>query len=395
MDSTATSSISQRHRVAFRCLNVLWMMSCLSGLIYHMELVSEQYFSYSTTSEVTVSDDPQKNETIPSILLCNNLIDMLDQKRLTKDGFRKFNSSSQILKELSIEQALNYTHEYEIKNYTSHPVFIEYATTYSIWLERKCVQIVPFVKTTSKFWRRVLEISVVSSAKFKFKHHYYALNLKRTLNQMRSDYHPHYQNSYPIKKHLQYRYNVYKTVKPSTLINPCIEYSKEKHFKSRSYCLRQCEMIKSMKNPSLKYGQRFHYKKTLQSPLRMFPNIKNCDECPQECTNLIYVFSEPITTDSNHLIRISMYGTDPVIDILFSVKLSLIEYVIYIASCVGLWFGFSMFQSLFYFNKIMKKYLERKTKRKIAPIINNNLNLTLVYEPFLANRYRTMTNFNH
>ena len=345
--------------------------------------------------------------------LCNSLYEMLDQKRLTKDGFRLFNTTertgsddSPILKELSYEQALNYSHEYDFHNYSFPPVFIEYNTTYSVWYDMKCAQIVPIVKTESNFWKRVLDVTISPSEKYNFTQYYYALNFKRTLNQMRSDFHSYYRGISPIHSHLQYRYTVYKTVKPSTLIHPCIEYSEEKHFKSRSYCLRQCEMIKSMEKCSKKYGpgfalncshqeHRFHYRDL--SPPRMFPNIKNCQDCPQDCTNLIYVFMEPIKRYTKDLIRISMFGTDPVIDILFSVKLSLIEYVIFIASCISLWFGFSMFQSLFYVDKLIKKYYERKNKRIIAPTVNNTntLNLTLVYEPFLANRYRTMTNFNH
>ena len=58
--------------------------------------------------------------------------------------------------------------------------------------------------------------------------------------------------------------------------------------------------------------------------------------------------SEPVNGSLNAEYDLSLIlkDTDPVIEIIFSVKLSLSEYIIYIASCISLWFGFSIFQSL-------------------------------------------------
>ena len=58
--------------------------------------------------------------------------------------------------------------------------------------------------------------------------------------------------------------------------------------------------------------------------------------------------------------------------IVFSVKLTLTEYIIYIASCIGLWFGFSIFDSICELVCKVRKLIESKSKVKIKSSKYNN-----------------------
>ena len=80
----------------------------------------------------------------------------------------------------------------------------------------------------------------------------------------------------------------------------------------------------------------------------MYPGIKHCNECPLECdTYMFQPTKEQLQTfeDKFDLIVV-LEASNRIIRIKFSVKLSILEFIIYIASCFGLWFGLSVFQSL-------------------------------------------------
>ena len=113
----------------------------------------------------------------------------------------------------------------------------------------------------------------------------------------------------------KYKYLLFETTKPSTPTNVCFDYSKENQFKSKSDCERQCEHIKGKKcclkqgkcpfrwkhdeksNCSLDYvnrriSERFDlpYYENIEEP-RMFPGIKECSDCPQDCTSFMHSVS--------------------------------------------------------------------------------------------------------
>ena len=197
----------------------------------------------------------------------------------------------------------------------------------------------------------------------------------------------------------EYKYLLFETTKPSTPINLCFDYSKDKQFKSKTDCQRQCKLIEEKdccfkrqdcgikwslekkSNCSLDYVNRRisgsisfgrPYYENIEEP-RMFPGIEDCSDCPQDCTSFMHSVSH---INSKHTFTITsqlqIQDTEPVVKIEFSLKLSMIEYVIYIASCISLWFGFSMFQTLLDLTKKFNKSLNEKNSNSNPMFIKTN-----------------------
>ena len=135
---------------------------------------------------------------------------------------------------------------------------------------------------------------------------------------------------------------------------------------------------------------------------KMFPGIKGCHECPNDCEISMYQFSIiPVWNGSNHTadLLIELLDTDPVIEIEFSVKLSLIEYIIYMAGCMGLWFGFSMYQTVLEVVTVLKKSLEKQNPNKILVKTTHKTiqypqyyTINLITAPWIANHNNSIHN---
>ena len=82
----------RRKRVALKFLKIFWVVLCLSGLVYQTVLVSEQYFSYLTSSEVTVTNEMQKNETLPAFTICVSVMRILNIPALGMEGLCMFSA---------------------------------------------------------------------------------------------------------------------------------------------------------------------------------------------------------------------------------------------------------------------------------------------------------------
>ena len=181
---------------------------------------------------------------------------------------------------------------------------------------------------------------------------------------------------YFIREYLKIGYTLYETIRPSTLRHPCIDYRKEKYFKTRDHCIQQCTKIFQRKNclklESSKERCSFEflnkpytfYDESDYSP-RMYPGIKDCNECPQECLTLLFHSTKEKLPDLNGTdLKFYYAPSNTIIRIEFSVKLSVIEFIIYIASCFGLWFGLSVFHGLEELSiKIQKAFDDFKLKR--------------------------------
>ena len=140
------------------------------------------------------------------------------------------------------------------------------------------------------------------------------------------------------------------------------------------------------------------YYENIEEP-RMFPGIKECSDCPQDCTSFMYSVSHINSLGwRGKVFAIRIDDTEPVIKIIISLKLSIIEYVIYIASCMSLWFGFSVLQTLLDLTKKFKKSLDEKNLNSNQIFIKTknirlnqstflinppyNINIDLIHEPF-------------
>ena len=141
------------------------------------------------------------------------------------------------------------------------------------------------------------------------------------------------------------------------------------------------------------------YYENIEEP-RMFPGIEKCSDCPQDCTSFMHSVSHMFSNQWPGRFAIRIHDTEPVVKIKFSLKLSIIEYVIYIASCISLWFGFSLFQTLLDLTKKFNTSLDNKnvhsnqmfiktnrihhrtplTISQQTNVTNNHINMNLIYE---------------
>ena len=395
---------------------ILWVTLCSAGLLYQVSIISRQYFAYLQSSEVTVSNSPQADSDIPALTYCVEGTDIVKIDLLNSDGIcriKDFQSSGELSKcvrtfksrhNLTQKDWLKYTNDWNTTTFPNKPPnFLKplFESCNFMSFTSKCA--------TSRFTHQV---------RHKMGRYVTALHVQDVFNQdskrnIRIFLHDQRSPAYDFinmtghsiivsKNHnnLDIKYTLYKTIKPSTTVNPCINYSEKKFFKSRDHCSTQCQAIQArklcLKDP--KRGWKFDQKATHctdryinrrfvfynesdWNPV-MFPEIKDCNRCPQECLTFMYQMSlavreEPISKPPDRHLTIVIKDTDPKIEIIFTVKLSLSEYIIYIASCISLWFGFSIFHSLMdLMVKILKLMAKEESKRiKNQIFVQNNLSL--------------------
>ena len=398
----------RRKRVALKSLKIFWIVICLSGLVYQTILVSEQYFSYLTSSTVTVSNGPQKNETIPAITVCLNVWDILNIQLLKKDNICSNNASIGACKKtyfnIKINQVLKYQDKefvlkYSSKTYSNTISSVGYRLNMNVteFMTEyfKCFTFTSSVEKTNRD-RIVFEFSLRDLFQYHTEHtsyFYLYINRKRArveemgdLNQIAM---------LPRNSSNVLTYTLFKTIKTSTPIRPCMDYSDNPNFETRSSCIRQCQLIKEIQCCQLSCKENYNktqfncsyenvdrflsrgfsfrpYYSKVPKP-RMFPGIDDCNDCPQDCVSFMHL----ISTHQNKIqiaadFYLKIHDTDPVVEIDISVKISLIEYIIYIASCIGLWFGFSLFQMLSDLTSKLKKSLDEKNNNSNPLFIKTN-----------------------
>ena len=408
----------RRKRVALKSLKIFWIVLCLSGLVYQTVLVSEQYFSYSTSSTVTVSNGPQRNETFPAITVCLRVEHMANIQLLKKDDICSKNASIEdcwrTFKIRDKDFALKYSAN------TSNTKFgfgylLNTNVTEFISGIRKCFTFISTIKGAN-IYRIAVALELRNFFQYHIENSFFALyiNDKRARVYDMSDL--NFIAKLPRNSSNLFTYTLFKTIRTSSPIRPCMDYSDNLNFDTRSSCIRQCQLIKETECCQLSCKENYKnrqfncsynnvdrilsrenlrpYYSKVPKP-RMFPGIDDCNDCPQDCVSFMHLISthqtEYKTTADFYLV---MKDTDPVVEIDISVKLSLIEYIIYIASCVSLWFGFSLFQSLNDLTSKLKKSLDEKNANsnpifiqtnRIQPMSQNqinNINMNLIYEPF-------------
>ena len=347
----------RRKRVAFKSLKIFWMVLCLSGLVYQTVLVSEQYFSYLTTSTVTVSNGPQKNETIPTMTVCSDVYDILNIRLLRKDNICSKNASIEDCKktlfnfgdkDLSLKYSSNtYPNIISGFGYRLNTKVTEFISGY-----QKCFTFISTLEKVSKA-RIVVSFEIRNLFQFHLKpSSYFSLYIHHKRARVHNMKDLNLIATFPRNSSNFLTYTLFKTTSTSTPMRPCVEYSNKLNFETRSSCIRQCQLIKETEcclkqlsceenyknrqfNCSYKnvdrilsiggYNRRPHYSKVPKP--RMFPGIYHCKDCPQDCVSfmhLIYTHQTADKTTANFYIR--MEDTDPVVEIDISVKLSLIEY---------------------------------------------------------------------
>ena len=358
-----------------KVLKTLLLVSCLTGLAYQTLVISQQYFTYSTASEVTASNSPHKESDIPAVTYCMNSLKILDLGLLKKD----FNCSLtqypdpykpkkgcfwDTFKGFSLQEKFKYTKR--IQPFLSHTKTVNFIDDFDE--NRKCAtssfsQIERSLRTVGGIWFKGLySFPNVTSKVFVYLHGRSAPFF---------DFNEHQYTQIVQERNLRnvITYTLYKTIKPSTPTSPCLDYSENKFFRSNKDCIHQCHKVTGHVTTGTFYNESTDFKP------RMFPGIEECYECPKDCVLRMYDFTitPQLVKKHDFDLLIELMDTDPVIEIESSVKLTMVEYIIYIAGCIGLWFGFSIFgTTMEIWMKIIKCW-EKSTNRSNRVLIQANI----------------------
>ena len=299
----------------------------VGGLIYQTVVISKQYFAYSTSSEVTVSNSRQSELEIPAITYCSVLYQVLNASLLNSAGFcniRDTNSLTEVNKCINKRNLLDRFSRKDLLKYSIHwkvetnkfrftkQKNKENLTKFNFILKRHTKCSTNSIRGSSPMntQRIVGQINVKT---------FYPLkpNGNDIMIYLHDNRWPLYHTSnlkivkYKLNSGLFFlTYTLYKTIRPSTPSNQCIDYPKGSSFKSRDHCLQQCQLIRLQKlcYEKLKLYKRlnctyedlnknfFFYNDHDLKP-RMFPGIEECDQCPFDCKTLMYLPAEPLSEE--------------------------------------------------------------------------------------------------
>ena len=168
--------------------------------------------------------------------------------------------------------------------------------------------------------------------------------------------------------------------------------AKKDRIESQAHCIEKCligRMNKLAGKKMLPPFETFTDEKEMEggsindslSKVVMAKYYDNCHKsCPYECNTMIYapVLSQN-ARDLPTKYEISVMNRNPTMSVEFNPKLSFYEFLIYIASVGGLWFGFNAFQFITITSPYLLKFLKfishqhHKTINNVQVNVTNNL----------------------
>ena len=297
--------------------SLLWTISCIAGLIIQIVIVSQQYFSYSTSSGVTVSNKQQSLEDIPGLTFCLEFYYMIKLDLIKADYNCSVTNPFSSLDKCKIKFT-----PANILRYTKFPrSFRELKEKYLYFVDsyRKCSTSLFSPSLEARSQRLVGGLNIRNLFSFKNSRE----PVKIYLHDRRA---PIYGFDNLEEKEIiqdtqtenRITYTLYKTIRPSTLTYPCINYTETPFFTSRDHCIHQCRLFqKDESSRSFVF-----YNDSSDFNPKMYPGIKRCDECPQDCIELMYTFSIMKNLFQHPFdLAVSLYDTVPMVEIQFSVQL--------------------------------------------------------------------------
>ena len=148
----------------------------------------------------------------------------------------------------------------------------------------------------------------------------------------------------------------------------CLDYNKTEYL-SRKDCIRKCKINRSVHNcgvisyemdvyrdePNVRFAET-------EDELNCVKNLSLKKKCPQicpktDCFKLHYIqkLVSKLNVDSNYSLIKLAFSTDPQIAHHHKPKLETIEFLCYLATIMGLWFGFSIISTFDWLKIILSK----------------------------------------
>lgn len=397
----------------------LWGVFCLTGLMYQSILVTIDYTKYPVTSQVTIKitkdiepvafsycfpvSSLRINQKLPVNSICRGRINYLENLA--------------VYHMCSSELLFNYTTQVLLNNYTSS---LDQTITSMKILERDGEVIsskwVPlnqslqhmkyesFLKAQSKCLR--VQHKFIGPIRFdsltKLISQKYMYVLSGTYDSLNDEdpylnAYVHDSNTYPHGiDHTMFpevinRGNEEKQVSfqkisshylPPPFHTKCTDDYASRGLESRAHCIESCMEERVHQDFNCTYFGKTIVHMTDKTRIcnfkgddyqKLMSHSKECQElCPLSCyTNnyLPILASSYAASPKTYVIFIKI--DYPTISVELSAKLTLLEYLIYITSCSGLWFGFCFYS----FFKSIHIYINHYRQQKVCPQINIQQNV--------------------
>lgn len=332
-------------------IGTIWMALCLSGMIYQTVLISTQYFEYPTTSDVLIE---YEHEIIPpAVSVCFDLGVLINKKMMKRschlNQMKKCNSYY-LKRNVSFTDFMHvYTMniKFKIMKSTMRPEVTMF------WKDnQKCyrLQLNKFSKMNMSDKVRIrssVQNTIVAWMMYRVD--------KKRLNQSMVSIYIHDKDIFPRLNSLQYArtslkdflrltYRQYISDSRKLHFSKCQDYS-ETPYESYS----DCEESKLMERIQKRLVD-FTYTNFTGNPpdgdlKRTSGKLRGF--CRHDCLKSFYQPSAQGMQSSQLTADFVLYlnHRNPTTKVIFSQKLILLEYMIYVASASSLWFGFVVFDS--------------------------------------------------
>lgn len=394
-----------------KVLKTVWSMVCLAGLIIQIISISNQYFEYHINSKVYIGY--QRRLVPPVLSICFTMAHLVNLDKAVRDGYchRDFGSrkcyevmdfGSNKRPSLDEETIYNkYTHDFVYRLGRSNKITPFYSGADEEAMKCVRVEYAPKGKSGALFEVKGLRKSRIFKIEIDSQKMITDQNLTEPID---IRYHVHSTNSFPHKSMsitgktstlTVITYRQYKTVRVSTPKFPCVFYE-ETRWQSKEHCVEECTIyemyqrcLSDFTNATLAkiLCRRSKFLKVVTSFHDYEPIACNKSLCPRECYINFYQPSiEQKDRPFGFVTQISLSHENPSTTIYFSLDLELLEYVIYVASLTGLWFGFVIHDSVKTICSLINVYY--CNKKKSTRVVNchkniiNNQHLTVQFHDF-------------
>lgn len=398
----------------------LWGLFCLTGLMYQSVLVTKDYAKYPVTSQVTIEMEKEFEPVTFSFCL-ESVSVRIQQKFPPKSVCRGYLDSvvNATLYDMCIQELI---YDYDVKsimdNYTidlmktitqvqvlESDLLIAKRVTLNQSLDY--MEYYPFLKASFKCLRvqHKMDQSVRLDLLSKLLVERNMFVVGGSLQSIREEapfmiIYVHDHNTFPYgieNKHFPEsiahgiegkQLSFQKTSShylPPPFFTRC--YSGDR-YESKGHCIETCQKEKLHQEYGYSYygmtvvdsNERIKFGKFTGDKYRRLMEIsRECQErCPLTCRTNNYL---PVLASSYgghpRTYRIHIAFDYPTIRVEFSAKLTFLEYLIYIASCSGLWFGFCLYSSLEFVSGAACLSINRCRKKKVSQHIVNHINAAI------------------
>ena len=421
-----------------KSLSILLWVICAIGFGYHLYEISFKYFGFTTTTKTFVN---LKHKLMtPSIVLCIRYMDIFDKEGgrkiglVPKESNKNEEENEELMNRLTVKQIFSLTpdskqvinsckfreDDHGLKKYNSTQCTQDVFKVSKYHAGRYiCYQFMAKV-TGSGFDCNNFSFSLIfagSMYSITLSHDFMKANLIRLMTFMPSDItntvpaaskrffssilrYPNGFKEPSTKRFLATSGDMYHIkLKPPPFDTMC---TKDK-VSNREACLRRCNFnifgnfnmtppSEFTSDPDLELRHFGHLDYENQTLVSLIQNQTNAcslscvrDMC-EDTISVTRVDPRPYLYENGSFTLASMCAKSPAVFIIFEPSMTLVDFFIYVSSCLGIWFGVSIRSLAFLTDVVMRT--QRENKFRVNPMTNDlNVNDALQFKPHSSPSY--------